>query len=326
MYVQSVFTRKVITGSTVLLVGLLLLLLPACTLPHRAAAWPPATAQRVGVPSDSSSSTLTASPTPTVMPAPDLQAAIADAGPSSSTEAETESQTLVLRVRRALLASKLVVAVDRAGPASVMLASEFDRTGPASVIDAGVEFLRGQRKYGLLQESPDIGKYRYYLNDSALAAYALEQVGETDFARELTQTLQSYDYQGNDFFEVAEVEKEETISWPPYHHKDEEKEKLEEGGDCDNPDDDTATEPFVDCVLLQTHPPDLGHFYDWSSYSNLACMGAVNEYTNPDGPSGPTGPRVRWVSYPLSGGEAPSGRPQRGNDVDGDIGVTDDGL
>jgi hypothetical protein len=35
-------------------------------------------------------------------------------------------------------------------------------------------------------------------------------------------------------------------------------------------------------VLQETHTPDLGFFYDWSSFSNLHCMGAVNEYNRGD--------------------------------------------
>jgi hypothetical protein len=48
-------------------------------------------------------------------------------------------------------------------------------------------------------------------------------------------------------------------------------------GECDFLNEE-ETGPLVDCVLQETHTADLGFFYDWSSFSNLHCMGAVNEF------------------------------------------------
>ncbi|MCD6290364.1 MAG: hypothetical protein J7M34_07665 [Anaerolineae bacterium] len=109
---------------------------------------------------------------------------------------------------------------------------------------------------GLLQESPKIGRHNYYLNDAALAAYTLETLGEHEMATQLRASLAKYNYQGNGFFELAWGV---PIRWPPFHHKDVEVARIGE-----------------DRILIQTHPGP-GYFYDWSAYSNLAFMAAVNE-------------------------------------------------
>lgn len=143
-------------------------------------------------------------------------------------------------------------------------------------IAAGLRFLAGQYNadYSLLQESPNIGQHRYYLtNDNALAAYVFEMAGNAEMADQLRQSLARYGYDSNGFVEVAWGKE---IAWPPRHHKDIVVKQLTEG-ECDFLDTE-ETGPLADCVLQETHTDDLGHFYDWSSYSNLACMGAVNEY------------------------------------------------
>lgn len=147
--------------------------------------------------------------------------------------------------------------------------------GLQPAVDAGLRFLAGQfdPAYGLLQESPAIGQHRYYLtNDNALAAYVLAQMGDAGLAQTLRRSLDRYGYRANNFVEVAWGE---VIPWPPLHHSDLVVQKLDQGV-CDllNVDE---TEPVGDCILQETHTPDLGVFYDWSSFSNLACMGAVNE-------------------------------------------------
>lgn len=145
-----------------------------------------------------------------------------------------------------------------------------------SAIEGGLRFLAAQYNadVGLLQESPNIGQHRYYLtNDNALAAYVATQVGDADFAQTLRRSLDRYGYHDNDFVEVAWGE---VIPWPPLHHKDLVVQKLSDRA-CDflNVDE---TESVGDCILQETHTPDLGVFYDWSSYANLACMGSVNEF------------------------------------------------
>ncbi len=142
-------------------------------------------------------------------------------------------------------------------------------------IDSGLHFLAGQynEEYGLLQESPTIGQHRYYLtNDNALAAYVFELYGATELADALRASLTRYGYADNGFVELAWGE---AIAWPPLHHKDMVVEQFGEG-ECDFLDAE-ETGPLADCVMQETHTPDLGFFYDWSSFSNLYCMGAVNE-------------------------------------------------
>ncbi|MBX3016014.1 MAG: hypothetical protein KF832_31120, partial [Caldilineaceae bacterium] len=145
-----------------------------------------------------------------------------------------------------------------------------------TVIEGGLRFLAGQynEDYGLLQESPNIGQHRYYLtNDNALAAYVFSLYGAAEFADVLRASLERYGYVDNGFVEVAWGE---TIAWPPLHHKDIVVEQLGDGA-CDFLDSEEVG-PLADCVMQETHTPDLGIFYDWSSFSNLHCMGAVNEY------------------------------------------------
>lgn len=140
----------------------------------------------------------------------------------------------------------------------------------------GLAFLHGQLKpeYGLLQESPRVGQHRYYLtNDNALAAYVLTLYGEAELAQTLTATLAHYGYHANGFIETAWGE---TIVWPPLHHKDIIVAQLSEG-ECDFLEGEEQG-TVGDCVLQETHTPELGFFYDWSSFSNLHCMGAVNAY------------------------------------------------
>lgn len=125
--------------------------------------------------------------------------------------------------------------------------------------DAALSFLRNQYndEYGLLQESPDIGQHRYYLtNDNYLANRVLHLYGETKLAQELDQSLMRYQINGNGFAEVAFGE---VVQWPPYHHIDQ---VVEWYGD--------------DQILFEAHDGP-GYFSDWSGFSNLACMGIVNE-------------------------------------------------
>lgn len=140
----------------------------------------------------------------------------------------------------------------------------------------GLRFLKGQYNpaYGLLQESPDIGRYRYYLtNDNALAAHVFALYGEKEMADILRASLARYGYDRNGFVEVAWGEE---IVWPPRHHSDESVEQKGPG-ECDFLDKEEAG-PLADCVMQETHTDAIGHFYDWSSYANLAYMGVVNEY------------------------------------------------
>ncbi len=123
-----------------------------------------------------------------------------------------------------------------------------------------IGFLKSQYNpaLGLLRESPVIGYRNHYLtNDNALAVGVLELYGESDMAARLRASLGRYDYQGNGLVEVALGK---SIPWPPNHHVD-----------------ITVTMLGEDLILQETHPASAGYFYDWSAFSNLAFMGALNE-------------------------------------------------
>lgn len=161
-------------------------------------------------------------------------------------------------------------------PASAMPPTATPVPGLDEPIANGLRFLKGQYNpdYGLLQESPNIGQHRYYLtNDNALAAYVFEQFGEDEMAATLRASLESYGYDSNGFVEVAWGEE---IVWPPLHHSDVVVQQMTPG-ECDFLNVEEVGS-LADCVMQETHTPDLGFFYDWSSFSNLHCMGAVNEY------------------------------------------------
>lgn len=130
------------------------------------------------------------------------------------------------------------------------------------VVDAGLRFLEAQYNpdYGLLQESPDIGARRYFLaNDALLAAYVFELYGREELASRLRATLSRYGVKGNGFIEAAWGE---VVRWPPLHFED----------------PGTLVEERGDDQIMTIRHEGPGYFYDWSAYSNLACMASVNEY------------------------------------------------
>ena len=129
-------------------------------------------------------------------------------------------------------------------------------------VKAGTGFLRAMYRpeRGLLQESPSVGNHNYFLaNDALLAVRAAELSGDKELAENLRTTLQKYRVEGNDFIEVAWGK---TIPWPPKHFEDPGS-LVEQQGD--------------DRILTIRHEGP-GYFYDWSAYSNLAFMAAVNEF------------------------------------------------
>lgn len=129
-------------------------------------------------------------------------------------------------------------------------------------IDAGLRFLEGQYNadLGLLQESPSIRPDNYFLaNDALLAAHVFETMGDPDLAAALRTTLAQYAIAGNQFIEVAWGE---TIPWPPLHYED----------------PGSLVTSLGDARILTIRHAGPGYFYDWSAYSNLACMAVINEY------------------------------------------------
>jgi hypothetical protein len=126
----------------------------------------------------------------------------------------------------------------------------------------GVRFLKGQYndELGLLQESPTIRPNNYFLaNDALLAVEVFARYGEDELAAALQEMLAEYGITGNDFIEVAWGK---TIPWPPKHFED--------------PGSLVTTIDDVQILTIRHNGP--GYFYDWSAYSNLACMAAINEY------------------------------------------------
>lgn len=128
-----------------------------------------------------------------------------------------------------------------------------ERPNVQPAIDSALSFLQAQYNptYKLLQESPDIGKHRYYItNDNVLAEHVFSLYDiemDIDLRKQPT----------NNFIEIALGH---SILWPPYHHSDV---VIEQHGD--------------DQILYESHDGP-GYFSDWSGFSNLACMAVVNEF------------------------------------------------
>ena len=132
----------------------------------------------------------------------------------------------------------------------------------APVSANGVRFLKGQYNpdVGLLQESPTIRPNDYFLaNDALLAVVTLERYGEDELVAALRKTLAEYGVAGNGFIEVAWGE---VVNWPPKHFAD----------------PGSLVTTIGDARVMSIRHDGPGYFYDWSAYSNLACMAVVNEY------------------------------------------------
>ena len=136
-----------------------------------------------------------------------------------------------------------------------------------NAIYRGIAFLDSQYNpdTGLLREAPrPLGDVQYnhnhYLtNDNALAAFVLETLdAKAELSAKLRASMLRYGYDHNGFIETAWGV---PVRWPPFHHLDVEVQKI-----------------GADHIWQETHVITNGLFYDWSSYSNLAFMAALNEY------------------------------------------------
>lgn len=130
------------------------------------------------------------------------------------------------------------------------------------ISENGVRFLKGQYNpdVGLLQESPNIRPNNYFLaNDALLAREVFRQYGEEELTAALQDTLAKYNIDGNAFIEAAWGT---PIPWPPKHFED----------------PGTLITSVGDAQIMTIRHDGPGYFYDWSAYSNLACMASVNEY------------------------------------------------
>lgn len=162
--------------------------------------------------------------------------------------------TLLLTACTAVSAAPSITAVPTPTPAWIAALEP--------VTEDGVRFLKGQydADLGTLQESPTIRPNNYFLaNDALLAAHAFGLYGEEDLAAALQDTLAEYGIEGNGFIEVAWGE---SIPWPPKHFED----------------PGTLVTTMGDAQILTIYHDGPGYFYDWSAYSNLACMASINEY------------------------------------------------
>lgn len=132
--------------------------------------------------------------------------------------------------------------------------------GLPEIRSRAVSFLKSQydEGWGLLRESPSIGWNNLWLtNDNALAAYTLERLGERGLAERLRASLKRYGYEENGFIELVWGK---AVAWPPNHHQD-----L------------VVATSGKEQVKQETHLGP-GYFYDWSAFSNLAFMAAINEH------------------------------------------------
>lgn len=141
----------------------------------------------------------------------------------------------------------------------------FGRTPATSNADClsvqrGLEFLLKQYNpsIGLLRESPMVAPHRYWLTtDNALAAYALSKFNQREMSRMLMSSLQRYGYATNGLIEVIWAV---PIQWPP---RTERAEMITQIGDEQ---------------IWQEHHDTEARFEDWAEYTNLALLGALNEY------------------------------------------------
>lgn len=131
-------------------------------------------------------------------------------------------------------------------------------------IQRGLDFLQKQYNpsIGLLRESPMVAPHRYWLTtDNALAAYALSKSNQREMARALMSSLRRYGYAMNGLIEVIWAV---PIQWPP---RTERAEMITQIGDEQ---------------IWQEHHDTEARFEDWAEYTNLALLGALNEYHRGD--------------------------------------------
>ena len=121
-----------------------------------------------------------------------------------------------------------------------------------------MEYLKSQTNpdIGLLREAPFAAPHIYWLNnDNSLAAYTFSQLGISSLGSEITQKVQQYGENSNDFIEVVWGE---SITFPPH----------------------VATS----VLLMQVGQAEIWQemhnegpvFEDWAEYANLGFLGALN--------------------------------------------------
>ncbi len=139
-------------------------------------------------------------------------------------------------------------------------ASAFATTRVDTAIARGIEYLHKQfdGEMRLLREAPNVAPNKFWLfNDNALAAHALQTLGDREMAATLFATLQGYSYAKNDLEEVLWGA---TVPWPPRVPVST---TLKQSG---------AKEVWIELAAGENR------FEDWADYTNLAMLGALNEY------------------------------------------------
>ena len=172
------------------------------------------------------------------------------------------------RVLRALTVAGLViitiVSASCAPAASPPPTSSAKQVIPMA-IRRGVEYLKSQysEEVGLLRESPEVAPFKYWLfNDNALAAYALATLDEPNMASKLKGTLERYGYTSNGLLEIVWGV---PVNWPPH---------------TENP---VLLKRIGSNEVWREARDGAGQFQDWMEYTNLAMMGALNQFHRGNG-------------------------------------------
>jgi hypothetical protein len=131
----------------------------------------------------------------------------------------------------------------------------------------------------LLREAPKAAPNRYWLlNDNALAALALDALGEGALAYDLQKTLQTYgvvDADGVPSASPLAVLWGKTVDWPPHTIG---VRRFSVTPPIDVPLESLCWGPACGVDVVAEHWDGDGTFADWAEYTNLAAIGALNEW------------------------------------------------
>lgn len=101
-------------------------------------------------------------------------------------------------------------------------------------------------------------------NDNALAAFTFDQLGDHEFSRTITESINTYDTDSNGLIEII---RGEPVEYPPFV-----------------PSRVLITKIGTAEIWQEYH--DSGdHFEDWAEYANLAFLGALNREYQGDHPT-----------------------------------------
>lgn len=138
----------------------------------------------------------------------------------------------------------------------ILNASSSQNQCPA--IQSGLAYLKTQYNpaIGLIHEAPVAAPNTYWLtNDNALAAFSFDQLGDPEFSRVLTASINTYDTDSNGLIEIL---RGEPVEYPPYVPS---RVLIEQIGTDE---------------IMQEYHLEGERFEDWAEYANLAFLGALN--------------------------------------------------